>query len=114
MNVRAFTPRPHRRRHRPERRRESATRLLASMVALLEIEARIRFARHATAWRSAWARAEPKTVARVDDARAALVETGACIGCGCTDDDACAFGCYWIAPGWCSACRDRAREEGAL
>lgn len=27
-----------------------------------------------------------------------------CIGCGCTDDRACAGGCYWYRPGICSCC----------
>jgi hypothetical protein len=26
-----------------------------------------------------------------------------CLLCGCTDDEPCAGGCYWIAPGLCSA-----------
>lgn len=27
-----------------------------------------------------------------------------CRGCGCTDEFACPGGCFWIAPGLCSAC----------
>jgi hypothetical protein len=27
-----------------------------------------------------------------------------CVGCGCTDAQACPEGCSWVAPGWCSAC----------
>lgn len=27
-----------------------------------------------------------------------------CRVCGCTDDEACPEGCYWIAPDLCSAC----------
>lgn len=29
---------------------------------------------------------------------------GECRGCGCTDDQACAFGCTWVDHGLCSAC----------
>lgn len=27
-----------------------------------------------------------------------------CRVCGCTDDNACAGGCYWVEPDLCSAC----------
>jgi hypothetical protein len=27
-----------------------------------------------------------------------------CVGCGCTDAQACPEGCSWVALGWCSAC----------
>lgn len=30
-----------------------------------------------------------------------------CIGCGCTDDQACHGGCSWTQPGICSRCADR-------
>lgn len=34
--------------------------------------------------------------------------TGAvCTGCGCTDAVACPEQCWWVAPGWCSACERR-------
>lgn len=36
---------------------------------------------------------------------AAPVPAMACEGCGCTDLRACAGGCSWTAPGWCSTCR---------
>jgi hypothetical protein len=28
----------------------------------------------------------------------------ACVGCGCVDARACKGGCFWVSPGWCSAC----------
>lgn len=34
-----------------------------------------------------------------------------CIGCGCTDAEACPEGCFWKAPGWCSACDDKAVQS---
>lgn len=27
-----------------------------------------------------------------------------CVGCGCTDQQACPEGCVWVLPGICSAC----------
>lgn len=30
-----------------------------------------------------------------------------CHACGCTDDTACAGGCYWVSTARCSTCRDR-------
>ena len=27
-----------------------------------------------------------------------------CLGCGCTEMRACAGGCSWVIPNWCSAC----------
>jgi hypothetical protein len=30
-----------------------------------------------------------------------------CLGCGCTDDRACAGGCHWVQPGICSTCEPR-------
>ena len=27
-----------------------------------------------------------------------------CLVCGCSDDDACPGGCYWVGPALCSAC----------
>lgn len=37
-----------------------------------------------------------------------------CRVCGCTDDAACAGGCYWVEPDLCSACvtLDRKIEHG--
>lgn len=32
---------------------------------------------------------------------------GACRVCGCTDQHACAGGCYWVEPDLCSACAYR-------
>lgn len=34
----------------------------------------------------------------------ALIPPSACKVCGCTWTRACAGGCYWVAPGLCSAC----------
>jgi hypothetical protein len=31
-------------------------------------------------------------------------EDDSCAICGCTDDHACPEGCFWVAPGLCSAC----------
>ncbi len=28
-----------------------------------------------------------------------------CRGCGCTDDEACPEGCWWVEPDLCSSCR---------
>jgi hypothetical protein len=28
-----------------------------------------------------------------------------CSKCGCTDDDACVGGCYWVEPNLCSRCQ---------
>lgn len=33
-----------------------------------------------------------------------IVRHGACLGCACTDELACAAGCYWIAENLCSEC----------
>jgi hypothetical protein len=33
---------------------------------------------------------------------------GFCRYCGCTDNQACPGGCYWIRPNICSACSGRA------
>ena len=30
----------------------------------------------------------------------------ACCYCGCTDDRACASGCWWVEPGLCSSCAE--------
>jgi hypothetical protein len=30
-----------------------------------------------------------------------------CSVCGCTDDDACEDGCWWVKPNLCSACEDK-------
>jgi hypothetical protein len=27
-----------------------------------------------------------------------------CLVCGCSDDDACPGGCYWVGPALCSSC----------
>lgn len=34
----------------------------------------------------------------------------ACEKCGCTDDNACQGGCFWIQPGLCSACACEGQE----
>jgi hypothetical protein len=39
-------------------------------------------------------------VACVDD----LVQLDRCLMCGCSDEEACPGGCFWVAPGLCSAC----------
>lgn len=31
--------------------------------------------------------------------------------CGCTDDNACEGGCYWVEPGLCSKCAENANDE---
>lgn len=33
-----------------------------------------------------------------------------CRVCGCSDDDACPGGCYWVEPDLCSACAGAAKE----
>lgn len=35
----------------------------------------------------------------------------ACRVCGCTDDNACQGGCWWVEPDLCSACADDAEGE---
>jgi len=34
-----------------------------------------------------------------------------CAGCGCTEDNPCEGGCWWIEPGLCSACEDKPTEQ---
>lgn len=34
-----------------------------------------------------------------------LPETGTCRVCGCTDDEACDLGCWWVEPNLCSNCQ---------
>lgn len=36
--------------------------------------------------------------------RAEEPRNGVCVGCGCTEERACADGCSWVRPGLCSAC----------
>lgn len=57
------------------------------------------------------ARARPKLVGiRLTPKGERLVRANPplCIGCGCTDLRACAGGCGWIAPGWCTTCDETA------
>ena len=35
-----------------------------------------------------------------------------CRVCGCTWDNACEGGCYWVEPDLCSACADKSEAEG--
>lgn len=36
-----------------------------------------------------------------------------CRGCGCTDDNACPDGCFWVEPDLCSQCVDIYDEDDA-
>ncbi len=50
-------------------------------------------------------------------ARLAGADLPRCRVCGCTDDQACAGGCWWVADDLCSACEARATPaqlEGQL
>lgn len=38
----------------------------------------------------------------------------ACRRCGCTDEEACAGGCFWVEPGLCSACAVTLVEQCAV
>ncbi|HWS43317.1 MAG TPA: hypothetical protein VN421_09570 [Pseudoflavonifractor sp.] len=40
-----------------------------------------------------------------------VVEERKCRICGCTQDNACPGGCYWVAPDLCSACVQEAGED---
>jgi hypothetical protein len=35
-----------------------------------------------------------------------------CTSCGCTDSRACLGGCWWVAPGLCSACAPQSAGLG--
>jgi hypothetical protein len=39
------------------------------------------------------------------------MEEQTCRYCGCTDRRACEGGCYWVNPGYCSACADRHMDQ---
>jgi Fe-S-cluster-containing dehydrogenase component len=43
------------------------------------------------------------------------IDEATCVGCGCTEDDACPGGCSWVPNGAgvevCSSCVDRLVEE---
>lgn len=51
----------------------------------------------------------------IDDRSAAARGALACEGCGCTEDDACEGGCYWVSldPPICSACEDDTADISA-
>lgn len=34
-----------------------------------------------------------------------------CRGCGCTDEEGCPEGCWWVGPGLCSSCGPAAEKE---
>lgn len=36
-----------------------------------------------------------------------LFDRWKCVICGCTDDNACEGGCYWVYPNLCSACAEK-------
>ncbi len=91
----------------------SHARVMAVCLAIIEASARTRYAA-APNWRRAWREADPDAYGVSEITRRALRALGACMGCGCTDRDACRtqFGpCFWTRPGWCSACAERAALE---
>ncbi len=54
---------------------------------------------------------EALAVAHLDAIPVALA---ICLKCGCTEDDACPGGCWWHAPGLCSACIDPVAQVDAI
>ncbi|MEO8502464.1 MAG: hypothetical protein ABI609_01065 [Acidobacteriota bacterium] len=98
-----------RRRSRPRRLPEDELRVLAEHLAYYETDAREVF--RGPDWREAWRKALPAAFHLSERTSTILIAHGACFGCGCTDDQACDGGCYWLLPGWCSACGHRLRLD---
>ena len=48
----------------------------------------------------------------VDDEGEELFDRWKCVICGCTDDNACEGGCYWVYPNLCSACAEKIVNGG--
>ncbi|WP_449240565.1 hypothetical protein [Desulfoscipio gibsoniae] len=53
----------------------------------------------------------PEQVKALAEENEPLFDVNTCRVCGCTDDNACPGGCWWVEPDLCSRCAEMPTQE---